>query len=109
MMLASASAPALALIPSSAAVGRTDELEGFVPPYTTKSYGEPPFPPAMPQDVWDDLTKNSPHNAVQTMSDTAPVVNRLNSGAQTSNAENYKADLIKIKEDLNQLFRSELS
>jgi len=51
MMLASASAPALALIPSSAAAGRTDELEGFVPPYTTKSYGEPPFPPAMPQDV----------------------------------------------------------
>jgi len=51
MMLASASAPALAPIPSSAAAGRTDELEGFVPPYTTKSYGEPPFPPAMPQDV----------------------------------------------------------
>ena len=43
------------------------------------------------------------------MSDTAPAVNRLSSGAQTSNAENYKADLIKIKEDLNQLFKSELS
>ena len=43
------------------------------------------------------------------MSDTAPAVNRLNSGAQTSNAENYKADLIKIKEGLSQLFRSELS
>ena len=63
----------------------------------------------MPQDVWDDLTKNSPHNAIQTMSDTAPAVNRLSSGAQTSNAENYKADLIKIKEDLSQLFRSQLS
>ena len=63
----------------------------------------------MPQDVWDDLTKNSPHNAVQTMSDTAPAVNRLSSGAQTSNAESYKADLIKIKEDLSQFFKSELS
>ena len=65
MVLASASTPALMPIPCSAAAGRTNELEGFVPPYTTKSYGEPPFPPAMPQDVWDDLTKNSPHNAVQ--------------------------------------------
>jgi hypothetical protein len=63
----------------------------------------------MLQDVCDDLTKNIPHSAVQTMSDTAPAVNRLNSGAQTSNAENYKADLIKIKEDLSQLFRSKLS
>ena len=37
MVLASASTPTLAPIPSSAAPGRTDELEGFVPPYTTKS------------------------------------------------------------------------
>ena len=109
MVLASASTPALAPILSSATTGQTNELEGFVPPYTTKSYGEPPFSPAMPQDVWDNLTRNSPHNAVQTMSDTAPAVNRLSSGAQTSNAESYKADLIKIKEDLSQLFRSELS
>ena len=43
------------------------------------------------------------------MSDTAPAVNRLNSGAQTLNAENYKADLIKIKEDLSQRFRSKQS
>ena len=43
------------------------------------------------------------------MSDTAPAVNHLSSGVQTSNAESYKADLIKIKEDLSQLFRSELS
>ena len=43
------------------------------------------------------------------MSDTAPAVNRLSSGAQTSNAENYQADLSKIKEDLSQLFRSKLS
>ena len=108
MVLASASTPALASIPSSAAAGRTNELEGFVPPYTIKSYGEPPFPPAMPQDIWDDLTKNSPHHAVQAMSDTAPAVNRLSSAVQTSNAESYKADLIKIKEYLSQLFRSEL-
>jgi len=109
MVLASTSTPALTPISSSAATGRTNELEGFVPPYTTKSYGEPPFPPAMPQDIWDDLTKNSPHNSVQTMGDTAPAVNRLSSAVQTSNAESHKADLIKIKEDLSQLFRSELS
>ena len=60
MVLASASTPTLAPIPSSATASRTDELEGFVPPYTTRSYGEPPFPPTMPQDVWDDLTKNNP-------------------------------------------------
>jgi len=57
MVMGSTSAPALAPIPHSAAPSRIDELEGFVPPYTTKSYGEPPFPPTMPQDVWDDLTK----------------------------------------------------
>ena len=45
MVMGSASTPALAPIPSSAAAGRTDELEGFVPPYTTRSYGKPPFPP----------------------------------------------------------------
>jgi len=50
-VLASASTPTLTLIPGSAATGRTNELEGFVPPYNTRSYGEPPFPPAMPQDV----------------------------------------------------------
>ena len=43
------------------------------------------------------------------MSDTTPIANRLTSGAQTSTAENYKADLIRIKEDLSQLFRSQLS
>ena len=63
----------------------------------------------MPQDVWDDLTKNNPHNAIQTMSNTDPTVNRLASSAQTSTTENYKADLIKMREDLSQLFRKELS
>jgi len=73
MVLASASAPALSPIPCLAAPGRTtDELEGFVPPYTTKSYGKPPFSPAMTQDVWDDLIKNNPYYATQTMSTTDP-------------------------------------
>ena len=63
MVLASASILALAPIPSSAAPSQTDELEGFVAPYTAKSYGVPPFPPTMPQDVWDDLTKNNPYDA----------------------------------------------
>ena len=35
-------------LPSSAASGREDELADFVPPYTTKSYSEPPLPPPMP-------------------------------------------------------------
>ena len=37
MVMASVSTPALAPIPSSAVAGRTDELEGSTPPYTTKS------------------------------------------------------------------------
>ena len=45
IMLASTSARALAPIPSSAAAGRTDELEGFVPPYTTKSLASHLFHP----------------------------------------------------------------
>ena len=43
------------------------------------------------------------------MSNTDPTVNRLASSAQTSTTENYKADLIKMREDLSQLFRKELS
>ena len=109
MVLASASTPALAPIPSSAALGRTDELEGFVPPYTTKSYGEPPFPPAMPQDVWDDLTKNNPHHATQTMSTTEPATNRLATNAQTSSSGNYEADLARMRADLNTLLGTKLS
>ena len=81
--MGSTSAPALAPISSSAAPGRTDELEGFVPPYTAKSYGEPPFPPAMLRDVWDDLTKNNPHHATQTMSITEPATNHLATNTQT--------------------------
>ena len=55
MVMGLASAPTLAPIPSSAAPGQTDELEGYVLLYTTKPYGEPPFRLAMPQHDWDDL------------------------------------------------------
>ena len=60
MVLALATTPSLAPILSSAAPDRIDELEGYVPPYTTKSYGEPPFLPTMTKDVWDDLIKVIP-------------------------------------------------
>ena len=50
----------LASIPPSVAPSQTNELAEFVPPYTAKSYGEPPFPQALPQDVWDDLIKRNP-------------------------------------------------
>ena len=43
------------------------------------------------------------------MSNTDPAVNHLASSAQTSTTENYKAGLIKMREDLSQLFRKELS
>ena len=109
MVLASASTPPLTPIPSSAAPGRTDELEGFVPLYTTKSYGKPPFAPATPQDVWDDLTKNNPHHATQTVSTTEPATNRLESNAQTSSSKNYEADLARMRADLNILVGTKLS
>ena len=76
MVLASVPTPALAPIPSSAIAGRIDELEGFVPSYTTRSYGKPPFPPALPQGVWDYLIKTNPHCATQTMSTTDPITPR---------------------------------
>jgi hypothetical protein len=109
MVLSSASTPTLTPIPSSAAPGRTNELEGFVPPYTTKLYGEPPFPAAMPQDVWDDLIKSNPHYATQTMSTTDPLVHRLPRDAQTSSTEIFKAELVKVREDMSRLFKNELS
>ena len=109
MVLASASTPSLAPIPSSAAPGQTDELVGFVLLYTTKSYGEPPFRPTMPQDVWDDLIKSNPHYAIQTMSTTNPVVSRLATNAQTSTSGNNEADLARMKADLNILLSTKLS
>ena len=43
MVLGSASQPQLAPLPTSAAPDLEEELADFVPPYTTKSYGEPPI------------------------------------------------------------------
>ena len=93
--------------PSSAASSRIDELANFDPPYTTKSYGEPPFPPAMPQDIWDDLIKTNPHYATQTMSTTNPMTHRLSASGQTSTG-NYEADLTRMKEDPANMFKSKL-
>ena len=76
----------------------------FVPLYTTKSYSEPPFPPPMPKDVWDDLLKSNPHYATQTMSTTDPMTHHLD---QTSMG-NYEADLAMVREDLASMFKSNL-
>ena len=72
--------------------------------YTTKSYGEPPFPPPMPKDVWDDLLKSNPHYATQMMSTTYPMTHHL---GQTSTG-NYEADLARMKEDLADMFKEKL-
>ena len=63
----------------------------------------------MPQDVWDDLTKNNPHHATQTMSTTEPATNRLATNAQTSSSGNYEADLARMRADLNTLLATKLS
>ena len=63
----------------------------------------------MPQDVWDDLTKNNPHHATQTMSTTELVTNRLATNAQTSSSGNYEADLARMRADLNILLGTKLS
>ena len=102
MVVGSVSQPHIAPLPSSAASGREDELVDFVPPYTTKSYGEPPFPPPMPKDVWDDLLKSNPHYATQMMSTTYPMTHHL---GQTSTG-NYEADLARMREDLASIFKS---
>ena len=82
-------------------------MANFEPPYTTKSYGEPPFLPAMPHDVWDDLIKTNPYYATQTMSTTDPMRHRLSASGQTSRC-NYEADLDRMKEDLASMFKSKL-
>ena len=63
----------------------------------------------MPQDVWDDLTKNNLHHATHTMSTTEPATNRLTTNAQTSSSGNYEADLTRMRADLNTLLGPELS
>ena len=60
MVLGSASQPQVAPLPISADYSLEQDLAGFVPLYTTKSYDEPPFPPPLPKDVWDDWLKANP-------------------------------------------------
>ena len=76
-------------------------MADFVPPYTTKSYGEPPFPPPLPKDVWDDWLRANPQYAAQTMSTTDPATHHF---GQTSTG-NYEADLARMKKDLADMFK----
>ena len=75
-----------------------------MPPYITKSYGEPLFPPPLPKDVWDDWIKANPQYATQTMSTTDSATHRF---GQTSTG-NYEADLLRMREDLASMFKSKL-
>jgi len=102
MVLGSASQPPLAPLPTSAAPSLEEELAEFVPPYTTKSYGEPPFPPPLPKDVWDDWLKANQQYATQMISTTNPSTHHL---GQTSTG-NYEADLLRMREDLVSMFKS---
>ena len=101
------SQPQLTPLPSSATSSRIDELANFEPLYTTESYDKSLFPPAMPQEVWDDLIKTNPHYATQTMSTTNPMTHRLSASGQTSTG-NYEADLTRMKEDPANMFKSKL-
>jgi hypothetical protein len=104
MLLDSASQPQLAPLPTSADYSLEQELADFVPSYTTKSYGEPPFPPPLPKDVWDDWLKANPQYAAQMMSTTDPATHRF---GQTSTG-NYEANLARIKEDLADMIKEKL-
>ena len=104
MVLGSASQPQLAPLPTSADYSLEHELADFVPPYMTKSYGEPPFPPLLPKDVWDDWLRANPQYATQTMSTTDLATHRF---GQTSTG-NYEADLARMKEDLADMFKEKL-
>ena len=75
-----------------------------MPPYTMKSYGEPPFPPPLPKDVWDDWLKANPQYAAQTMSATDLATHRF---GQTS-IGNYEDDFAKMKEDLADMLKDKL-
>ena len=108
MVLASATTPPLAPILSSTAPGQKDELEAFVLPYTTKSCDQPLFPPAMPQDVWDDLIKSNPDYTSQTKSTSDPATHHPATNAQTSTSCRYEADLAKMKADLATLLKLSL-
>ena len=92
MVLASVTRPPLMPILSSAAPWPNRWIGRFC---ATKSYGEPPFPSALQQDVWDDIIK-SPHYATQTTSTPDPATRRLTSNTPTSTSANYEANLAKI-------------
>jgi len=104
MVLGSASQPQLAPLPTSADYSLEQEFVDFVPPYTTKSYGEPPFPPPLPKDVWVDWLKANPQYAAQTMSTTDAVTHHF---GQTSTG-NYEADFARMKEDLGDMLKEKL-
>jgi len=93
MVLGSASQPQVTPPPASADYSLERELADFVSPYTMKSYGEPPFPPPLLKDVWDDWLRANPQYATQTMSTTDPATHRL---GQTSTGT-YEADMFKEK------------
>ena len=104
MVLGSAPQPQVTPPPASADYSLERELADFVSPYTTKSYGEPPFPPPLPKDVWDDWLKANPQYAAQTMSTIDPTTYRF---GQTSTG-NYEADFAKMKEDLADMLKDKL-
>ena len=104
MVLGSASQPQVTPPPTSADYSLERELADFVPPYTTKSYGEPPFPPPLAKDVWDDWLRANPQYAAQTMSTTDPMTHHF---GQASTG-NYEADLARMKEDLADMFKEKL-
>jgi len=104
MVLGSASQPQIAPLPTSTDYSLEQELSDFVTPYTTKSYGEPSFPPPLPKDVWDDWLRANPQYAAQMMSTIDPATNCF---GQTSTG-NYEADLTRTKEDLADMFKEKL-
>ena len=101
MVLGSTSQLQITPSPTSADYSLERELAYFVPPYTTKSYGEPPFPPPLPEDVWDDWLRANLQYAAQTMSTTDPMTHHF---GQASTG-NYEADLARMKEDLADMFK----
>src|SRR6185503_3354576 len=64
MVLGYVSQPQVTPPPASAEYSLERELADFVPSYMTKSYGELPFPPPLPKDVWDDWLRANPQYAV---------------------------------------------
>ena len=96
MVLGSVSQPQVTPLPTSVDYSLERELADFVPPYTTKSYSKPPFPPPLLKDVWDDWLRTNAQYAAQTMSTTDPATHHF---GQTSTG-NYEADLARMREDL---------